>query len=50
MCVSQCLHCLGLNDGEDRTECLWVRIRGKSNKADILVGVCTDCSVRTNIV
>lgn len=32
--------CLDLNNGDDRDECLWVRIRGKANKADIQVGVC----------
>ena len=26
--------------GDGRLECLWVRIRGKANKADIMVGVC----------
>ncbi|KAK4823433.1 hypothetical protein QYF61_002119 [Mycteria americana] len=31
---------LELNDGDDRVECLWVRIRGKANKADIVVEVC----------
>ncbi|GAB0180519.1 hypothetical protein GRJ2_000517200 [Grus japonensis] len=31
---------LELNDGDDRVECLWVRIRGKANKADIMLGVC----------
>ncbi|KAK4806160.1 hypothetical protein QYF61_001083 [Mycteria americana] len=34
------LDSLELNDGDDRVECLWVRIRGKANKADIVVGVC----------
>ncbi|GAB0204011.1 hypothetical protein GRJ2_002866700 [Grus japonensis] len=29
-----------LDDGDDRVECLWVRIRGKASKADILLGVC----------
>ncbi|KAK4832989.1 hypothetical protein QYF61_027013 [Mycteria americana] len=29
-----------LNDGDNRVECLWVRVRGKANKADIMVGVC----------
>ena len=32
--------CLELDDGDDRVECLWVRSRGKANKADIMVGVC----------
>ena len=31
---------LELDDGNYRVECLWVRIRGKANKADVMVGVC----------
>ncbi|KAK4820693.1 hypothetical protein QYF61_003613 [Mycteria americana] len=38
--VRECLDCLELNDGDDRVECLWVRIRGKANKADVVVRVC----------
>ncbi|PKU44969.1 mitochondrial fission process protein 1 [Limosa lapponica baueri] len=38
--VGECFGCLVLNDGDERVECLWVRIRGKANKADIMVGVC----------
>ncbi|KAK4815696.1 hypothetical protein QYF61_006679 [Mycteria americana] len=38
--VRECLDSLELNDGDDRLECLWVRIRGKANKGDIVVGVC----------
>ncbi|KAK4831229.1 hypothetical protein QYF61_016327 [Mycteria americana] len=38
--VRECLDSLELDDGYDRVECLWVRIRGKANKADIVVGVC----------
>ncbi|KAK4813675.1 hypothetical protein QYF61_019568 [Mycteria americana] len=38
--VRECLDSLELNDGDDRMECLWVRISGKANKADIVVGVC----------
>ncbi|GAB0203473.1 hypothetical protein GRJ2_002812900 [Grus japonensis] len=38
LCVG-CFDCLELDDGDDRVECLWVRIRGKANKAD-KVGVC----------
>ncbi|PKU43826.1 mitochondrial fission process protein 1 [Limosa lapponica baueri] len=32
--------CLELNNMNDSVECLWVRIKGKANKADIMVGVC----------
>ena len=38
--VRECFDCLELNDGDDRVQCLWVRIRGKANKADTVVGVC----------
>ncbi|GAB0209132.1 hypothetical protein GRJ2_003378900 [Grus japonensis] len=38
--VRECFDCLELNDGDERVECLWVRIRGKANKADIMVGIC----------
>ncbi|KAK4822159.1 hypothetical protein QYF61_010420 [Mycteria americana] len=38
--VRECLDSLELDDGDDRVERLWVRIRGKANKADIVVGVC----------
>ena len=38
--VRECFDCIELNDGDDRVECLWVKMRGKANKADILLGVC----------
>ncbi|KAK4805868.1 hypothetical protein QYF61_025735 [Mycteria americana] len=38
--VRECLDSLELNDGDERVECLWVRIRGKAKAADIVVGVC----------
>ncbi|PKU39396.1 mitochondrial fission process protein 1 [Limosa lapponica baueri] len=38
--VRECFDCLELTDGDDGVECLWVRIRGKANKADTVVGVC----------
>ncbi|KAK4813827.1 hypothetical protein QYF61_001831 [Mycteria americana] len=38
--VREGLDSLELDDGDDRVECLWVRIRGKANKAVIVVGVC----------
>lgn len=37
--VSECYDCLDLDDSGDRVECLWVRIRGKAHKKDILEGV-----------
>ncbi|KAK4823640.1 hypothetical protein QYF61_004561 [Mycteria americana] len=38
--VREYFDCPDLNDADDRVECLWVRTRGKANKADITVGVC----------
>ena len=38
--VKESFDCLELDDGDDRVECLWVRVRAKVNKADIMVGVC----------
>ncbi|KAF4796679.1 hypothetical protein TURU_082046 [Turdus rufiventris] len=31
---------MGIETNEDEVECLWVRIKGKASKADILLGVC----------
>jgi len=36
----ECFDCLEFDDSDDRVECLWVRIRGKANKADIMAGFC----------
>jgi len=38
--VRDCFDCIELNDFDDKVECLWVKMRGKANKADILLGVC----------
>jgi len=38
--VSNCFDRLELNDDDNRVGCLWVRIRRKAKKADIVVGVC----------
>ena len=40
LCIRECFDCLELDDGDNRAECLWVRIRGRANKADIMVGCC----------
>jgi len=37
--VRDCLDCIELDDCDDKVECLWVKMRGKANKADILLGV-----------
>lgn len=33
-------YCIEVNGDDNRVECLWVKIRGKANEADIMVGVC----------
>ncbi|KAK4830250.1 hypothetical protein QYF61_009317 [Mycteria americana] len=38
--VRKCFDCLELNDGDDTVQRLWVRIREKVSKADIMVGGC----------
>jgi len=38
--VRDCFDCIELDDCDDKVECLWVKMRGKANKADILLGVC----------
>ncbi|KAJ7405034.1 mitochondrial fission process protein 1 [Pitangus sulphuratus] len=34
------LDSIGLEVSNNKVECLWIKIRGKANKADILMGVC----------
>lgn len=46
--------CMEINDGDDRVESLWVRIKAKANKTDIIMGVCyrppnKEEEVRTNL-
>jgi len=38
--VRDCFDCIELNDCDDKVECLWLKMWGKANKADILLGVC----------
>ena len=38
--VRECFDCTKLHDCDDKVECLWLRVRGKANKADIVLGVC----------
>jgi len=38
--VRVCFDCIELDDCNDKVKCLWVKMRGKANKADILLGVC----------
>ena len=38
--VKKDCECMEINDGDDRMESLWVRIKKKANKTDIIMGVC----------
>jgi len=38
--VRDCFDCIELNDCGDKVECLRVNMRGKANKADILLRIC----------
>ena len=38
--VKECFEVTELMTGENKVESLWVKIRGRANKADTLVGVC----------
>jgi len=38
--VRDCFDFIELNDCDDKVECLWVKTRGKTNEAEILLGVC----------
>ncbi|XP_053914607.1 hyccin isoform X2 [Cuculus canorus] len=38
--VKECFDTLELDYGEDRIECLWVKIRGAQKKGDFVIGVC----------
>jgi len=40
LCVRECFDIVELGAGRIKVESLWVRIKGKANKAYILVGVC----------
>jgi len=38
--VRDCFDCTELDDCGDKVKCLWVKMKGKANKTDILLGVC----------
>ena len=40
LCVKECIEVTELMAGENRVESLWVKTRGRADKADILVAVC----------
>ncbi|KAF4797049.1 hypothetical protein TURU_077966 [Turdus rufiventris] len=37
--IREALDAIGIETNDDGVECLWVRIKGKTSKADILLGV-----------
>ena len=38
--IKDCFDAEELGVGNDKVECLWIRIRGKASRGDILVAVC----------
>ncbi|RMC20151.1 hypothetical protein DUI87_00997 [Hirundo rustica rustica] len=38
--IKKAFDAIGIDTNDDGVECPWVRIKGKANKADILLGVC----------
>lgn len=40
VCVKESFHCLEHDHDDDAVEFLWVRIRGKAKKTDVMVGAC----------
>jgi len=38
--LRDCFDHVELNNCDDKGECLWVKMRGEANEADILLGVC----------
>ncbi|PKU29350.1 mitochondrial fission process protein 1 [Limosa lapponica baueri] len=38
--VRECFDCIELDSSDDKVECLWVRMKGKANKGDFVLGVC----------
>lgn len=49
LCTRVCFDGVELSAGNDEVESLWVRIKGKTNKADILLGVCFRRSSRDEV-
>ena len=38
--IKEAFGAMGIESNGDKVKCLWVPIKGKANKADILLGVC----------
>lgn len=50
MCLPECFDVVELRAVNDKVETLWVRIRERANKADILEGVCYRPSNQVEVV
>lgn len=44
--IGECFDFSEVNDANDSVESLWAKIRRKSNKADILVGICYEETIK----
>ncbi|PKU44107.1 rna-directed dna polymerase from mobile element jockey-like [Limosa lapponica baueri] len=38
--IRVCFDCIELDSSDDEVECLWVRMKGKANKSNFVLGVC----------
>ncbi|PKU42004.1 mitochondrial fission process protein 1 [Limosa lapponica baueri] len=38
--IRECFGCIELDSSDDEVECLWIRMKGKANKGDFVLGVC----------
>ncbi|XP_054058617.1 UPF0462 protein C4orf33 homolog isoform X2 [Rissa tridactyla] len=38
--IRECFDCIELDSSDDKVECLWVRLKGKGNTGDVVLGVC----------
>ncbi|PKU29317.1 mitochondrial fission process protein 1 [Limosa lapponica baueri] len=38
--IRECFDCVELDSSDDKVECLWIRMKGKANKGDFVLGVC----------
>ncbi|PKU47346.1 adaptin ear-binding coat-associated protein 1 [Limosa lapponica baueri] len=40
LCIRECFDCIELDSCDDKVGCLWVRMKGKANKRDFVLGIC----------
>ncbi|PKU43055.1 rna-directed dna polymerase from mobile element jockey- hypothetical protein [Limosa lapponica baueri] len=38
--IRECFDCIELDTSDDKVECLWIKMKGKANKGDFVLGVC----------